>query len=226
MRLIAVLLMTAALAACSKKEAAPLVPPPIAPLAVKAKTAAPSAPSASASAASAASAIHGAAAIPTPAAAPAASAKPAPAQPVPAQPVLSTLGYGTVRFGMKLQEVEALVGDKPVPLGESDPACSSVRFAALPGVRFMVEQGVVTRADAGPAVANALGIAVGDTLAQVKAKFPAVALTPHKYLPGGHYLTFDSADKHTAVIMEEDGKKITKIRSGLQPAVAYVEVCL
>jgi hypothetical protein len=29
-----------------------------------------------------------------------------------------------------------------------------------------------------------------------------------------------------AIVIEEDGKAVTKIRAGLEPAVDYVEVCL
>lgn len=143
-----------------------------------------------------------------------------------ARPVLSLDGYGAVRFGTTLRAVEQQLGAKADQLGESDPACSSVRIKAAPGARFMVEQGVVTRADADPGTPNSLGLAVGDTLAQAKAKYPALEVGPHKYLPAGHHLTLMSANGAAAIIMEEDGKAITKIRAGLQPAVAYVEVCL
>lgn len=127
---------------------------------------------------------------------------------------------------MRLDAAERLLGAKAEQLGESDPACSSVRFKALPGARLMVEQGVITRADADTGTPNSLGLAVGDTLAQARAKYPALAVGPHKYLPAGHYLTLQRADGAAAILMEEDGKAITKIRAGRQPAVAYVEVCL
>lgn len=143
-----------------------------------------------------------------------------------ARPVLSAQGFGPARFGVKLADLEKTLEEKSEPLGEMDPACSSVRFGQLPGVRFMVEQGVVTRADADPGTPNELGLAVGDTLEQARNKHPALEVGPHKYLPAGHYLTLRSADAKSAIIMEEDGKAITKIRAGLQPAVAYVEVCL
>ena len=140
--------------------------------------------------------------------------------------MLSFDGFGAVRFGARLADIEQQLGAKAEPLGENDPACSSVRLKSLPGARLMVENGVVTRADADAGTANSLGLAVGDSLKAAKEKHPAIEVGPHKYLPAGHYLTAKSADGRAAIIMEEDGKGITKIRAGLQPAVAYVEVCL
>ena len=143
-----------------------------------------------------------------------------------ARPVLSARGYGPARFGTKLSDVERVLGEQSEHLGQNDPACNSVRLNQLPGVRFMVENGIITRADADPGTPNELGLAVGDSLAQAKNKYPGIEVDPHKYLPAGHYLTVRGADAKSAIVMEEDGKRITKIRAGLEPAVAYVEGCL
>jgi hypothetical protein len=137
--------------------------------------------------------------------------------------VLSFDGYGPVKFGAKLSDAEQQVGEHS---GVTDPACSMVRFKALPGARFMVEQGVITRADADPGSANSLGLKVGDTLAQATARHPGLSSGPHKYLPNGHYLTMHSPNRRAAIVIEEDGTGIIKIRAGLQPAVGYVESCL
>jgi hypothetical protein len=144
----------------------------------------------------------------------------------PAAPVLSLEGYGPVKFGAELAQVERQLGIKPTAPGVSDPGCSMVRFQSLPGVRFMVEQGKITRADADAGVVNSLDLRIGDTLPAAQAKVATLEVGPHKYLPEGHYLTAKSPDGRAAIIMEEDGKTITKIRAGLQPAVAYVETCL
>ena len=151
---------------------------------------------------------------------------PAATPPKPAAPVLSFDGFGPARFGARLADIEQQLGAKAEQLGENDPACSSVRFKSLPGARLMVENGVVTRADADAGTANGLGLKVGDTLAKAKEAHPELDIGPHKYLPAGHYLTAKSPDGRAAIVMEEDGKAITKIRAGLQPAVSYVEVCL
>jgi hypothetical protein len=155
-----------------------------------------------------------------------ACSKTEPARPAAgARPVLTFEGYGPVKFGHKLSDVTRQLGAGAEPSGPADAACSSVRFTALPGVRLMVENGVVTRADADAGTPNSLGLKVGDTLAKARASNPHLEVGPHKYLPAGHFLTVRSPDGRAAIVMEEDGKAITKIRAGLQPAVAYVEGC-
>ena len=156
--------------------------------------------------------------------APAAPAVPAPVPAAPASTALSADGLGAVRFGMSLAQAEQTAGKAALP-EPFDPACSMVRFASLPKLRFMVEQDVVTRADAEPGVKNAVGISVGDTLAQVRDKHPEAQVSTHKYDKNGHYVTFPTADGKAAIILEESGGKVTKVRAGLQPAVAYVETC-
>lgn len=144
--------------------------------------------------------------------------------PVLASKVLSAEGIGAIRFGMKLAEAEQAAGKATLPEPFA-PICSMVRFASLPELRFMVEEGVVTRADAEPGVENAAGVAVGDTLAQVRDKHPEAQVSTHKYDKNGHYLSFPSPDGRAAIILEESGGKVSKVRAGLQPAVAYVETC-
>lgn len=160
-----------------------------------------------------------------PAAAPAsAPASSAPASTAAAPGMLRADGIGALRFGMTLAQAEEALGGKaelPTPF---DPACSMVRFSALPGVRFMVENGVVTRADAEAGIASAVG-AIGEPLEQVRAAHPEAEISPHKYDTNGHYLSFPGADGRTAIIMEASGGKVSKMRAGLQPAVGYVETC-
>ena len=160
--------------------------------------------------------------------APAASATPGTApsdSPSPALDLLHAEGIGAIRFGMTLSQAEQVLGHKAALPTPFDPACSMVRFPTLPGLRFMVENDSVTRADAETGVGNVLGVAVGDTLAQVRDKHPEAELGTHKYDKNGHYLTFPSADGRAAIILEASGGKVTKVRAGLQPAVAYVETC-
>jgi YD repeat-containing protein len=151
-------------------------------------------------------------------------APPAAPKPEPSK-VLSDAGIGAIRFGMTLAQAEQAAGAKaslPEPL---DPACSMVRFPNFPALRFMVENGTVTRADADPVVENAIGIAVGDTLEQVRSRHPGGTVSAHKYDANGRYVTFPSADGRAAIILELIDNKVSKIRAGLQPAVAYVETC-
>jgi hypothetical protein len=138
---------------------------------------------------------------------------------------LSAEGIGAIRFGMTLAEAEQAAGGKASLPEPFDQACSMVRFPALPKLRFMVEDDIVTRADADRGVDNAAGIAVGDSLAQLRSRHPGAEVSVHKYDANGHYVTLKSADGRAAIILEESGGKVTKVRAGLLPAVAYVETC-
>jgi len=139
---------------------------------------------------------------------------------------LSAEGIGSIRFGMTLEQAQQAAGGGKATLPEPfDPACSMVRFSSLPKLRFMVENDVVTRADAEPGIENAVGVPFGATLADIRASHPEAQITPHKYDENGHYVTFPGADGRSAIILEETGGKVTKMRAGLQPAVAYVETC-
>lgn len=139
--------------------------------------------------------------------------------------LLSASGIGPVVFGMTLKDAERALNANSQQLGAADPNCSSVRFESIPNVRFMVEKGVITRADAEQGVPNILGLDIGATPEQVKAKFPNVQTGPHKYLHNGHYLTIPG-DGNTAFVLEDNGRSILKLRAGMQPSVSYVEGCL
>jgi hypothetical protein len=143
--------------------------------------------------------------------------------------VLSDKGYGPIHFGEKTVSLEKSLHDKAVPEDATDdPACRYVKFKKFPGVFFMEEAGVITRADAGfkKNVPNAYGIKIGTTLREVKRKHPQVLVEPHQYFEKGHYLIFESADKKSAVIFVEDEGKIKNLHAGLHPSVDYVEGCL
>lgn len=139
--------------------------------------------------------------------------------------VLRQDGLGSVGFGSSLESVERMLGEN-VQSQIEDPGCAMVSFKAYPGVLFMVENGVLTRADVSDEIPNILGIEVGDNLSRVLAAYPEVQVEPHKYAENGHYLTFPSADRKLALIFEESDGIIMGVRGGLQPSVSYVEHCL
>jgi hypothetical protein len=131
---------------------------------------------------------------------------------------------GQVVFGASLKSVEDILSEN-VSDQVKDPACSMVSFKAYPGTLFMVEEGVVTRADAAPNVPNVLRIKVGDSREAVLERYPKAHVDPHKYLQGGYYLTFPSKDGKAAIVLEVGDDRILEIRAGLQPSVSYVERC-
>lgn len=143
------------------------------------------------------------------------------------EPVLSATGYGAIKFGAQLSDVEKMVSEQvEKPSDEDEAACRYVQFKAYPETDFMVEDGVITRAEVSEKAENNLNISVGWRLEKVKEKYPSVLLEPHHYDPNGHYLIFKSVDGKTAIVMEESDGKITHIRGGLEPSVEYVEGCL
>ncbi|MDA0232998.1 MAG: hypothetical protein O3C69_05900 [Chloroflexi bacterium] len=141
--------------------------------------------------------------------------------------VLSPKGYGMVRFGTTtLSDMEKKLGEQAEPPAwQRDPDCDFVIFAAYPAVSFMVQDGIVTRADAEDVIVpNSIGIKVGTTLEEVLKRFPSVVVEDHAYVDG-HYLIFRSKDGNRAVVFEEVEGKITCVRAGLKPSVEYIEGC-
>jgi len=142
------------------------------------------------------------------------------------RPVLSDKSYGLVTFGGKLKAIEKKIGEKAKG-GTGNNGCDFVTFKKYPGITFMVENGIISRADAtSPQIHNKLQIRIGTPLEEAKRRYPTVEVTPHKYDETGHYLIFKSKDGKRAIIFEESGGKITDTRAGIEPSVEYVEGCL
>jgi len=140
--------------------------------------------------------------------------------------VLTDQSYGIVRFGSKLVEVEKKLGERAK--GQTgDQGCDFVTFKRYPGIKFMVEKGILTRADVtDSSIPNSLGIKIGTTLDEVKRRYPKVIVEPHQYDPTGHYVIFKSKDRKRAIVFEEGDGRITDVRAGLEPSAEYVEGCL
>ena len=143
-----------------------------------------------------------------------------------AKPILTLDSYGVVVFGVRLRDVEKKLGEKAELTTTVNPSCSYVTFKRYPNAAFMLEDGVITRADVSEEVPNAFGITVGTSFSEVKRKFPNVIVERHEYDSDGHYLILKSADKKKAIVMEESDGKVTRVRGGLIPSVQYVEGCV
>ena len=139
--------------------------------------------------------------------------------------ILSDKSYGLVTFGGKLKAIEKKVGEKAK--GETgDNGCDYVTFKKYPEIKFMVEDGIVSRADAiSPQIQNKLQIKIGSSIEEVKRMYPNVEVKPHKYDEKGHYLIFKSKDGKRAILFEEGDGKVTDTRAGIEPSVEYVEGC-
>lgn len=138
---------------------------------------------------------------------------------------LGPAGYGVVVFGQPLAAAERVLGQRTG--GQRlNPDCDGVTFKAYPGVRFMVEKGVITRADLlDLTLPNSTGITARMTLDEIRRRHPEAIIGPHKYDPKGHTIVIRTPGKPSAVVFEESQGRITRIRAGLQPAVDYVEGC-
>ncbi len=139
--------------------------------------------------------------------------------------ILSPQGYGQVKFGTKIGVVEKQLKQASSPK-KREFDCDFVKFKKYPGLVFMVEAGIITRADAGKTIKNSAGVAVGSTLKQVKRTHPNIHVEPHKYDENGHYLVLSTEDNRSALVFEESDGKVTKIRAGIKPSVENVEGCL
>ncbi|GFE70174.1 hypothetical protein CFPU101_27840 [Chroococcus sp. FPU101] len=139
-------------------------------------------------------------------------------------------GIGSIQVGMTPQKASQASGIAIVPLGK-DPQCVYYQPKEQPkDIGFMVNNGTISRIDIrNSQITTRSGAKIGDTEARIKSLYPGqIEVTPHKYVPNGHYLTFipkDAADKNYRVIFETDGKRVTRYRSGKLPEVAWVEGC-
>lgn len=153
---------------------------------------------------------------------------PAPA-PAPAGFVVSADAAGPIRVGMSLDELRSAAGTLTPP-PNATAECAYVHPASAPaGVLVMLAKGVVARIDVDSAgVATAEGVGVGDSASKVNDAYAGrVSVTPHKYVPGGQYLTVKPAaprDTLRIVFESEDGR-ITRYRVGRVPEVEWVERC-
>jgi len=140
-------------------------------------------------------------------------------------------GLGPVRVGMTPGEASVAAGRRIAPAPGAGPECAFAEPEGGPeGVRFMVVSGRIARVDVtGGPVKTQSGAAVGDTEAQVQARYPGrLESSPHKYVTAGRYLTLvptDAADAGFRLIFETDGSKVTRFRAGKQPEVSFVEGC-
>lgn len=171
---------------------------------------------------------------------------PAPAEPAPGQPgppvsaadKLTAQGYGPLRIGMTVAEIEAAMGpdSNPDAVGGPDPAsCDMFHPARAPeGLLVMVEGGVLTsvRVSRNTAVETDRALNVGDSAAEVKRVYGAAAeVSPHKYQAApAEYVTVWSGPDHASPaargIRYEIGADgtVQMIAAG-GPSIQYVEGC-
>jgi hypothetical protein len=162
------------------------------------------------------------------AAAPEAAVSVAPAA-VPEEQVssntLTLAGLGPLRLG---QPVDPASGFAARGAQISDE-CITVSSPSYPDVYAIVEAGTVRRISVseGSTVTLAEGVGPGATRTTVEGSFPGFVEEPHKYVPGGRYLTAPGAESGDPAVRFEldEAGRVTTVHVGLMPVLGYVEGC-
>ena len=134
--------------------------------------------------------------------------------------------YGPIKFGMQIQNIEKSLNEKAIRNSDYEAGCYYVKFNSFPNVSFMVEEGIVKRAEIDINSPTILNIPISYKLKEIKQKYPNVIIKRHQYAPNGYYLIFNNSQNTKAILYEYYEDKIQMIRAGLKPAVQYVEGCL
>jgi hypothetical protein len=140
-------------------------------------------------------------------------------------------GIGPVRIGMTVSQAARAAGTRLVGDSPNNTCYYVSPQKQRKHIGFMVNGDRIARVDIykGSQITTVKGAKIGDTEARIKSLYPGqIQVTPHKYVPGGHYLTFipkDRSDQKYRVVFETDGKRVTVFRAGKLPEVEYVEGC-
>ena len=137
---------------------------------------------------------------------------------------------GAVRFGMPAAEARRALGDTS---SISATGCTYWRPATAPrSVSFMVENGIVVRADVDSTATppkTVEGIGIGSTEAAIRAAYGEHVTTQlHKYQweAGWRYFIYlPPQDSLNAIVFETDGRLVRGYRVGRRPQVQYAERC-
>ena len=161
-----------------------------------------------------------------------------PGAPVSAADKLTAQGFGSLRIGMTLAQVEAAMGPDADPdaVGGPDPAsCDMFRPNRAPeGLLVMVQDGVLTSVwvSRNASLETDRALNVGDPASEVRRVYGATVMAePHKYQAApAEYLTVWSTADHAGPAARgikyeigQDGR-VQSIAAG-GPSIQYVEGC-
>jgi hypothetical protein len=140
--------------------------------------------------------------------------------------VLTFEGYRRIKIGTSLQGVSKVTGLKFSDIAADEDNCAYVTTPSLPGLSFMIVNGVIARIDVEKGdYVTPEGAKLGDSEETIKKLYPKAEVEGHQYDPAGHYFTVQSPNEETAIVFETDGKKVTTFRVGRPQEVAFVEGC-
>jgi hypothetical protein len=147
--------------------------------------------------------------------------------PRPPDMTVTEYGIGPIRAGMTVAQANAAIGGGfAAPKGGTSGCTYAVLTKAPRGLWVMLQDGRVARVEVrSGSIATSTGARTGDTESRIETLYPRVAVTPHKYVAGGNYLTVMGSDPTNRIVFETDGSKVTTFRSGRTPEVENVEGC-
>jgi hypothetical protein len=139
-------------------------------------------------------------------------------------------GLPPVLVGMTLAQATAAAGIPVVAPSDTAECTYATAQGGPAGVSFMLVDRRIARVDVrDDSKVQALGgSGIGYTEDHIKLLYPDIKVSPHKYVPGGHYLTVvpeAAADQNFRLIFETDGLQVTSLRAGKLPEVELVEGC-
>lgn len=144
-------------------------------------------------------------------------------------------GIGSIRVGMTVSQASQAAGTRLVSLNGAainNRGCFYVKpLSGLNGVELMLTDGRIARVDIvrNSSVTTASGAKIGDTEARIKSLYRGqIEVSPHKYTPGWHYLTFipkNASERNYRLVFETNGNRVVQFRSGRVPEVESVERC-
>jgi hypothetical protein len=136
-------------------------------------------------------------------------------------------GIGALRAGMSVDEASAALHNNLIVPSEMGDCTYGKLKNAPEGIALMFEKAVFSRVDVRSGTVKTVeGAGIGDTEAKIDSLYDGqVKTTPAKY-DNGHTLIVTPKDgSNNRIVFETDGKKVTRFRSGREPAVEYVEGC-
>ncbi|MBW4617282.1 MAG: hypothetical protein KME21_29475 [Desmonostoc vinosum HA7617-LM4] len=145
---------------------------------------------------------------------------------------LTINGIGPVRVGMTLVQAEQAAGIPFSVPDLGDNGCGYSKPQGIENLLFMVRGNQIARIDVvrNSTIKTLNGAGIGDTRGKIEAMYPRlIKVTPHKYVQGGHYLTYIppkvSDRKYSIVFETNENDVVTRFRSGKLPEVTWVEGC-
>lgn len=146
--------------------------------------------------------------------------------------ILTPGSLGPIKVNMTIKEVEKATHlqfstEKPESEIE-DGSCFSTTLQGLDNVSFMISHDKIARINInGGKFKTDKGAQIGTSEVQLQTRYDNKLISePHKYEENGHYLTLLVPGDGLAIRFETNGEKITRMYSGNNEEVHFVEDCL